>query len=81
MALQTVSIAGAILILIAYAAHQSGRLSREDASYHVVNVVGGALLTVVAVATSQIGFIILEGAWTAISLLALSRMIAGRARA
>lgn len=73
MLLQLISIAGAVLILAAYAAHQAGRMSRETPAYHVINAGGGMLLLVAAVATWQIGFIILEGAWTIISLVALVR--------
>jgi len=71
--LQATSIAGALLILTAYAAHQAGRMSRADVSYHAINAAGGALLLAAAVATWQIGFIILEGAWTLISVVALVR--------
>jgi ABC-type enterobactin transport system permease subunit len=53
--LQLTSIAGAVLVLAAYAAHQAGRMSRETAAYHVINAGGGALLLVAAVATRQIG--------------------------
>ena len=73
MLMQGTSILGALLILAAYAAHQAGRMSRETPSYHAVNALGGALLLVVAVAARQVGFIVLEGAWTAISLGALVR--------
>jgi hypothetical protein len=69
--LQVASIAGAFLILAAYAAHQAGRMSRTHVAYHAINAAGGALLLAAAVATWQIGFIILEGAWTIISLVAL----------
>jgi len=78
--LQLVSIAGAALILAAYAAHQAGRMSRETPAYHLINAGGGALLLVAAVATWQIGFIVLEGAWTIISLVALLRPGRGRPR-
>ncbi|HYV85954.1 MAG TPA: hypothetical protein VFB49_08600 [Patescibacteria group bacterium] len=73
MLLQGASLLGAFLILVGYAAHQAGRLSRDTASYHAVNAVGGALLLVVAIAARQIGFIVLEGVWTVISLVALLR--------
>ena len=71
--LQGASLLGALLILAAYAAHQAGRLSRDTAAYHAVNAAGGALLLLVAIAARQIGFIVLEGVWTAISLAALLR--------
>jgi hypothetical protein len=78
--LQVASIAGAVLILAAYAAHQAGRMSRANVAYHAINAAGGALLLVAAVATRQIGFIVLEGAWTLISVVALARP-AGRSPA
>jgi hypothetical protein len=73
MLLQATSLAGAFLILFAYAAHQAGKMSRETPVYHVTNALGGGLLLVVAVAASQAGFIVLEGVWTLISLAALAR--------
>lgn len=71
--MQFASIAGAGLILAAYAAHQAGFMGRESRLYHALNVVGGLVLCVVAIDAAQIGFIILEAAWTAISLAALLR--------
>ena len=73
MWLQAASLVGAFLILFAYAAHQAGRMSRETPVYHITNALGGGLLLVVAVAARQIGFIVLEGVWTVISLVALFR--------
>jgi hypothetical protein len=73
MLLQATSLAGAFLILFAYAAHQAGKMSRETPVYHVTNALGGGLLLVVAVAARQAGFIVLEGVWTLISLAALAR--------
>jgi len=71
--LQASSLAGAFLILFAYAAHQAGKMSRDTPLYHVTNALGGGLLLVVAIAARQAGFILLEGVWTAISLAALFR--------
>jgi hypothetical protein len=71
--MQFVSLLGAALILGAYAAHQVGRMGRESILYHSLNALGGFILCVVAVDASQAGFIVLEGAWTAISLGALVR--------
>lgn len=72
--LQAASVAGAAIILLAYAAHQAGKMGRDAALYHLLNAAGGALLLWVAIAARQIGFIILEGAWTIISLAALTRL-------
>jgi hypothetical protein len=71
--MQFASLVGAALILAAYAAHQAGRMSPDSLVYHALNALGGLVLCVVAVDASQAGFIVLEGAWTAISLVALVR--------
>jgi hypothetical protein len=71
--MQFASLLGAALILAAYAAHQAGRMRPDSLLYHALNVLGGLVLCVVAVDASQAGFIVLEGAWTAISLAALVR--------
>ena len=71
---QIVSVVGATLILVAYAAHQAGWTGRDSYLYHVLNAVGGLVLLAVAIDAVQIGFIILEAAWTAVSLVALLRM-------
>jgi len=71
--MQFASLLGAALILAAYAAHQAGRMSPDSLVYHALNALGGLVLCVVAVDASQAGFIVLEVAWTAISLVALVR--------
>ncbi len=71
--MQLASLLGAVLILVAYAAHQAGRIGRDSLLYHALNALGGFVLCVVAVDASQAGFIILEGAWTVISLGAIVR--------
>jgi hypothetical protein len=71
--IQGASIVGALLILVAYGAHQAGALGRDSIAYHLLNVLGGGVLLVVAVHHVQIGFIILESVWTAISVAALVR--------
>ncbi len=75
--IQFVSIIGAALILIGYAAHQGGWMGRDSLRYHVINAAGGAILLVVAIQAIQIGFILLEGVWTAISLAAIVRVTRG----
>jgi hypothetical protein len=71
--MQFASLVGAALILAAYAAHQAGRMDRQSLLYHSLNAMGGLILCVVAIDASQTGFIVLEGVWTAISLVAIVR--------
>jgi hypothetical protein len=65
---QLLSLAGAVLILGAYAGHQAGLFTRRPRLYGAMNFVGGAVLTVIAFQASQWGFVLLEGAWTALSV-------------
>lgn len=68
MIYQVMSLVGAAMILVAYFAFQRGWLERKDRLYHALNLVGSALLTVVAVTDGRWGFIILEGAWALLSV-------------
>jgi len=75
---QVVSIAGAIIILLAYSAGQAGWMRVEQPVYSVLNFVGSVALAYVAIVNLQYGFILLEGAWAVISLAALLRRSAPR---
>ncbi|MGH7309044.1 MAG: CBU_0592 family membrane protein [Candidatus Rokuibacteriota bacterium] len=70
---QIIAVLGALLILAAYLGHQRGVLSRAHAAYHWMNLVGALVLTVVAYRAEQWGFVLLEGAWAAISVPPLLR--------
>ena len=77
--LQAVSIAGAMLILLPFAANQFGKLTTASLGYQLMNLIGSAALTAVAVIESQYGFILLEGTWALVSAAGLARVV-GRAR-
>jgi hypothetical protein len=64
---QVAQLAGAILILIAFIAAQRGSMSPHSLVYLVLNLVGGAILAVVALVTENWGFLLLEVFWTAVS--------------
>ncbi len=65
---QVVQVAGARLILAAFAAAQFGRLDQHSRAYLVLNLLGSAILAVLAYVESQRGFLLLEGVWAAVSL-------------
>jgi hypothetical protein len=73
--IQLVSLVGALAILVAYAANQFGLLSPSNGSYSVLNLVGAAILTFVAWAEEQYGFLLLEAVWTAVSLWAVVKLL------
>jgi hypothetical protein len=56
------------LVLGAYLLSQRGRLGPRDRSYNLMNLVGAALLTWVAIVDARWGFIVLEGVWAMASL-------------
>ncbi len=70
---QLISFVGAMLILIAYVGHQTGRLSYRHPAYNIMNAAGSLILAWIALHPFQIGFIILEATWAFISLWALFR--------
>jgi len=70
---QLVSVAGALLILAAYTVHQFGMLDRTHAAYIWMNFVGALVLTVIAWRAQLWGFVLLEGAWAALSIAPLIR--------
>ncbi len=68
MLYQLVSLAGAAMVLAAYAALQRGWLRLDRRTYHALNFFGSALLTWIAVADGRWGFIALEGIWALLSV-------------
>ena len=69
---------GALAVLAAFAADQFGWVSPNRLSYALANLVGAGLLTAVAVVDRQAGFIVLQGAWTLISLGGAIAIVRGR---
>ncbi|MGH7627552.1 MAG: CBU_0592 family membrane protein [Gemmatimonadaceae bacterium] len=65
---QIVSVTGAVLVLVGYAALQRGLLSREDRWFNALNLVGSALLAWIAIADKRWGFILLEVIWAVLSV-------------
>ena len=76
--IQLISVAGALLILIPFAGSQVGRLSPHSLAYQLMNLVGAASLTAVAVIEVQYGFILLEGIWTIMSVVGLWKLLQRR---
>ena len=74
---QLVQIAGAVLILIAFAGTQFAGMSPHSRVYLVLNAAGAAILTGVAFVDSDWGFFMLESVWTLVSLWGLVQVARG----
>jgi hypothetical protein len=70
---QLVSVFGSLLVLVAYVASQFGWLSVRGLFFAFANIVGSGILAVVAALEAQWGFLLLEGAWASVSLVAVMR--------
>jgi uncharacterized membrane protein len=76
---QLVQIIGAVLILVAFAALQRGRMSPHSLTYLVLNLAGSIVLTAVAIVEFDLGFLLLEAVWAIVSLWSLVQVLRGRA--
>ena len=63
--------AGAGIVLLAFILHQLGRLDRASPRYLIPNAVGAAVIAADALTVPKYGYAILEGAWAAVSAIAL----------
>lgn len=71
--MQLYSFAGALMILIAYAGHQLGKMNPRSLAYNLLNAFGSSILGYVAFFPFKLGFVILEVAWVLISVWAIFR--------
>ena len=74
---QVVQVAGALLILAAFAALQAGRIDANSRLYLILNLVGSAILAVLALYEDQWGFLLLESAWAIVSAWGLYGQLRG----
>ena len=76
---EVVSVSGAVLVLLAFAANQLKRLTPDMIAYQLLNLTGGTILCLAAIGVREPGLILMEGAWAVISLFGLIRVLKSRA--
>jgi hypothetical protein len=72
---QVIQVVGALLILTAFAAVQFERMRPDSRLYLALNLVGSAILAVLAFDSSQWGFVLLETVWAIVSAWGLARVL------
>lgn len=70
-----VEVAGALMILAAFALNQFAGLDRHGFPYLGLNLVGAAILAVVAAVHGQWGFLLLQGVWAVVALWGLIGLV------
>jgi len=75
---QWVQLAGALLIVGAYLAYARGRLRLDSIQFLGLNMVGAAILTVIAFIDELYGFLLLEFLWTWVSARGFRRALRAR---
>ncbi len=74
---QILSSIGAVLVLVAYAAHQLGWMSTLHAPYALLNLVGSALLALVAGMEGLWAYVVLNTVWALVSLWRIVKLMTG----
>ncbi len=72
---QLVQVVGALLILVSYAAAQLGAMDQHSRTYLILNLVGSAILAVLALYEELWGFLLLEAVWAAVSAWGLIKLV------
>jgi hypothetical protein len=68
-------LAGAMSILAAFTLSQLRRIDQHSLVYLILNLVGSAVLAVIAFVDERWGFLLLEGAWSIVSAVSLVGII------
>lgn len=70
-----IGFSGVTILLIAFLLNLSGRMSKDGFAYIVLNIIGAGLACLASWLINYLPFVILEGTWTLVSLVALVRKL------
>ena len=66
---------GVFILLIAFLLNLAGKISKDSAVYILLNIAGAALACIASWLIHYIPFVILEGTWTLVSIVAFLKFI------
>lgn len=71
---QAVQMVGALIVLTGFIANQRFGLSSDSVWFLLANLVGTAILAVVAGMNGDLGFLLLEGVWAIVSFVSIVQL-------
>ena len=69
---------GVFILLVAFLLNLSKKITQDSLSYILLNLIGAGLACVASVLIDYLPFVILEGTWTLVSVIALVNYIRKR---
>lgn len=75
-----IGVVGVLLILVAYAGATTGRLDPKKAPALLLNLAGALLILLSLVYDFNLAAVLMEGAWAAVALFGLGRLVLQRRR-
>lgn len=66
---------GVFILLVAFLLNLLGKLSQDSYGYILLNILGAGLACLASVLIDYLPFVILEGSWTLVSVIALVRRV------
>jgi hypothetical protein len=69
---------GVSILLLAFLLNLLKKISQDSHTYILLNLIGAGLACIASILIEYIPFILLEGAWTFVSLMSLIRLISSK---
>ncbi len=66
---------GVSILLVAFFLNLSNKIHKDSVSYILMNIIGAGIACLASVLINYIPFIVLEGCWTIVSIMALINVL------